>query len=111
MEACPILNQKNTTPQPLGASLGISGQSTSPPLSHRPGFLRLPVHGFVRHPLYRVNGCTPRELGAKIQVRWKEISSECLGPVNDCRSYGDKGLDDICLSNWDNDPGLRRIGD
>ena len=69
------------------------------------------MHGFVLYPLFRVNDCTPRELDAKIQVRCKEISSECLGPVNDCSSYGDKGLDDICLSNWGNDPGLRRIND
>lgn len=62
-------------------------------------------------PTLGVNGCTPRELDAKIQVRWKEISSECVGPVNDCSSYGDKGLDVICLSNWGNDPGLRRISD
>lgn len=80
-------------------------------ISHRPGFPRLPKHGFVRPQLSRVNGCTQRELGGKIQVRWKEISSERLGPVNDGGSYGDKGLDDICLSNWGNDPGLRRISD
>ena len=46
-----------------------------------------------------------------LSLFWKEISSECLGPVNDCSSYGDKGLDDICLSNWGHDPGLRRISD